>query len=364
MRTDTRTNPLIVLVLAASALLACAQEPKVINTQFHSSPAGPGVSVVVDRFRHSGGPLWLGYQVQALPRTHLSPCSSWTGSSDMETGCCNELRLEDTSDNLNTSEHSDSPAPMVYVLLRIDRGEVVKTRLAPAGCTLNAGGVPFEWLTYVQPEDSVAFLGKQAASTAALHAAGDHHDRLVEGSLVALSMHATPKATEVLASLAGPGNNPYLREKAAFWLGAQRGHQGLLALRQLVRSEPDVKLREKLAFDLSINSDPGATDDLIQMAKSDPDSGVRGQALFWLAQKAGKKAEGALNEAIQNDPNFEVKKKAVFALSQLPKDESVPQLVHVADTNSNFAIRKEAIFWLGQSNDPRALAYIEAVLRK
>ena len=252
---------------------------------------------------------------------------------------------------------------MVYVLLRLDQGEVKKVRLAPTGCTLNAGGVAFEWLTGVQPEDSVVFLGKQAASAAALHA-GDHHDHLVEETLVALSMHATPKATQVLASLAGPGNSAYLREKAAFWLGAQRGHEGLLALRQLVRSEQDAKLREKLAFDLSINSDPGATDELIQMAKSDADSRVRGQALFWLAQKAGKKAEGALNEAIQNDPNFEVKKKAVFALSQLPKDESVPQLVHVADSNSNFAIRKEAIFWLGQSNDPRALAYIEEVLKR
>jgi hypothetical protein len=42
----------------------------------------------------------------------------------------------------------------------------------------------------------------------------------------------------------------------------------------------------------------------------------------------------------------------------------VPQLVHIADTNTNFAIRKEAIFWLGQSQDPRALAYIEGVLKR
>src|SRR5271163_4130990 len=170
MSTNKKTNALMILILATSALLTCAQEPKVINTQFHSSPAGQGVSVVVDRFRHSGGPLWLGYQVQALPRTHLSACSSWTGSSDMETGCCNELHLEDTSDNLNASEHPNSPAPTVYVLLRLDQGEVTRTRLAPTGCTLNAGGVAFEWLTGVQPEDSVVFLGKQAASAAALHA--------------------------------------------------------------------------------------------------------------------------------------------------------------------------------------------------
>jgi hypothetical protein len=51
-------------------------------------------------------------------------------------------------------------------------------------------------------------------------------------------------------------------------------------------------------------------------------------------------------------------------LSQLPKDEGIPQLMHVADTNSNPVIRKEAIFWLGQSNDPRALQYLEAVLKR
>src|SRR5277367_319857 len=147
MRTDATTNPLIILVLAASALLACAQEPKVINTRFHSSPAAPGVSVAVDRFRHSGGPLWLGYAVQALPRTHLSACSSWTESSEVEDGCCNELRLEDTGDNLNTSERADLPAPTMYVLLRIDHGEILRTRITRTGCTLNAGGMPFEWLT-------------------------------------------------------------------------------------------------------------------------------------------------------------------------------------------------------------------------
>jgi HEAT repeat protein len=282
----------------------------------------------------------------------------------VEAGCCNELRLEQDADNLNTSEQADSPAPMVMVLLRLDQGEVTRTRMARVGCTLDAGGVPFEWLTGVQAEDSAAFLGKLAQSAAALHDSGASRGRGLDENLVALSMHATPRATEVLASFAAPGNSAYLREKAAFWLGAQRGHEGLLALRQLLRSEQDSKLREKLVFDLSINSDPAATDDLIQMAKSDADSRVRAQALFWLAQKAGKKAVGALNASIENDPNFEVKKKAVFALSQLPHEESVPQLVHIADTNSNFAIRKEAIFWLGQTNDPRAIAYIEEVLKR
>jgi HEAT repeats len=349
-------NALMVLALAASALISSAQEPRVTHTQFHSGPVSLGLSATVDRFRHSNGPLWLGYAVPALPRTHHSPCSLGTGSSGVEAGCCNEIQLEDAADNLNTAEPG-SPAPMVDVLFRLDQGEVTKTRVVPVGCTLDAGGVPFEWLTNVQPEESAALLGKFAQSAAGRSGA-------VDENLAALSTHATPKATAVLVSLASPESSAYLREKAAFWLGAQRGHEGLLALRQLVRSEQDGKLREKLTFDISINSDPGATDDLIQLAKSDADSRVRAQALFWLAQKAGKKAIGTLNASIENDPNFEVKKKAVFALSQLPREESVPQLVHIADTNSNFAVRKEAIFWLGQTNDPRALAYIEQVLKR
>jgi HEAT repeat protein len=74
--------------------------------------------------------------------------------------------------------------------------------------------------------------------------------------------------------------------------------------------------------------------------------------------------ETAQFDAIQNDPETDVKKRAVFALSQLPKDESVTQLNRVAGTNSNPAVRKEAFFWLGQSLDPRALAYLEQVLKR
>lgn len=247
----------------------------------------------------------------------------------------------------------------MYVLLRLDHGAIVKVRPANAGCRLNAGGIPFTWLTGVQPDDSVAFLAKFAAQPE------DSQDkRAIEDALVTLSMHAGPAATTALASLAGPLNPAHLREKSAFWLGAQRGHEGFGVLQELIAKEQDPKLREKLAFDLSINSDPAAIDELLKMAHSDDSPQVRGQAIFWLAQKAGKKAGASITAAIENDPDMQVKKKAVFALSQLPKDEGVPQLMHVAASNSNPAVRKEAIFWLGQSKDPRALEYLEAILKR
>jgi HEAT repeats len=352
---------IIALVLSASAIAISGQQPKVVNTQFNTEPVTSGLSATVTRFQRSSQPLWIGYEVPSLPRTNFSSCPDSSGASQAEDGCCGEYRLEDTRDGMTTSDQKPSPANM-YVLLRLDHGAITKVRPANAGCRLNAGGIPFIWLTGVQPDDSVAFLAKLATQPEDNE---DNQDkRLTEDALVTLAMHATLSATDALTSLAAPTNSPRLREKAAFWLGAKRGHEGYLALQQLVTKEQDPKLREKLAFDLSINSDPAAVDEIIKMAKSDADPGVRGQAIFWLAQKAGKKASAAITAAIENDPELQVKKKAVFALSQLPKDEGVPQLIHVADTNSNPAIRKEAIFWIGQSKDPRALEYLEAVLKR
>src|SRR5271156_3971383 len=125
-----KNNALMVVALAASALITSAQEPRVTHTQFHSGPVSLGLSATVDRFRHSNGPLWLGYAVPALPRTHHSSCSVGTGSSGVEAGCCNELQLEDTADNLNTAATA-SPTRVVDVLFRLDHGEITKTHVVP-----------------------------------------------------------------------------------------------------------------------------------------------------------------------------------------------------------------------------------------
>lgn len=343
------------LVLAFAAALQ-AQQPKVSDSRFKSEPVEQNLAATLDRVRQSNDQLWLGYEVPALAGAHLTTCSDGSDASHSDDDCCGEYRLEDERGMQSTS--SGQAAQNVYVLVRFDRGEVVKVRAVAAGCRLNAGGVNFDWITGVKPEQSIALL-------AGLVNQAPEQSRTQEGALVAISFHAAPEATRSLEQIALTSKSEHTREQAAFWLGVQRGHDGLVALRALESaSTDDARFREKLTFDFSQNSDPGAEDELLHMAKFDPESEVRGQALFWIAQKAGKRATGALTDAIQNDPETDVKKKAVFALSQLPKDESIPQLIHVADTNSNLTVRKEAFFWLGQSQDPRALTYLEQVLKR
>jgi hypothetical protein len=354
--TGSIKGPIAAFLALAFAAALPAQQPKVSNTQFKSEPVEQSLAATVDRARHSSDLLWLGYEVPALPGAHLTTCSDWSDSSQSDDDCCGAYRLED--ERGMHSNNNGRSAQNVYVLLRFDQGDAVKVRAVAAGCHLNAGGVNFDWLTGVKPEESIAFL-------AGLVNQAPEHSRTVEGALLAISFHAAPEATHVLEQIASSSAPEHTREQAAFWLGVQRGHDGFVALKSLVnKSADDARFREKLTFDFTQNSDPGAEDELIHMAKFDSEAKVRGQALFWIAQKAGKRATGALTDAIQNDPETDVKKKAVFALSQLPKDESVPQLIHVADTNSNLTVRKEAFFWLGQSQDPRALAYLEQVLKK
>ena len=348
-------NPILASMILLFASVLPAQQPKVSNTQFRVEPAGQSLGATVDRVRHSNDRLWIGYEVPALPGLHLSSCSDWSDSPQTDDGCCGEYRLEDEH---GIHRNNDGPGDRnVYILFRIDKADLLKVRTVGAGCRLNAGGVDFAWITGVKPEESIAYL-------AGLVSQPSQSSRVPEGALLAISVHAAPDATRSLEQIALSAASRHTREQAAFWLGVQRGHEGFLALKNLEAKSTEPEFREKLAFDFSQNSDPGAQDELIHMAKFDPEAKVRGQALFWIAQKAGKRANQALTDAIENDPETDVKKRAVFALSQLPKDDSVPQLIHVADTNANPAVRKEAFFWLGQSQDPRALAYLEQVLKR
>jgi HEAT repeat protein len=91
--------------------------------------------------------------------------------------------------------------------------------------------------------------------------------------------------------------------------------------------------------------------------------GTRRQAIFWLGQAAGEEATRGLDSIAEDGGDIEIRKHAVFALSQRPADEGVPVLIRIARTNRHPQLRKTALFWLGQSEDPRALALFEEILR-
>jgi hypothetical protein len=338
-----------------------SEAPQVNNARMETRTlAGPLAAELTKWTSHAVQPQWIGYSEPQIPGNR-EVCCSGSGSRNQGCGTC---RLEDGNHGINMNTGDDSvklEGPRAFaILFRAENRQVTKIRMVSLECTLDAGGLPFVWLTGVKPSESVASL---AAFVDDKNFEQERHDgRLDHQALTAIALHADDSADHALESFARPEAREELRKQAAFWLGEARGKAGFVVLQKMAKSDPSSEVRSQVTFALSVSREPGAIDEMIRMAHDDESGHVRGQALFWLAQKAGQKAAAAITGAIDSDPDTEVKKKAVFALSQMPKEEGVPKLIEVAQTNRNPAVRKQAMFWLGQSNDPRALEFFEKVL--
>jgi hypothetical protein len=340
-----------------------SEAPRVVNAHVEKRAlVGPLPAEMKPWAEQSVEAQWIGYAVPQVASDREACCENHGGS--WKNGECGICRLEGGEHGVNMTSRGEGTVKLegpynVVVLFRAEGKRVVKIRVVSEECTLDAGGLPFVWLTGVKPGESVTLLAGY------VHGADleEHDGRSVsQGALTAIALHADEAADRALESFVRPQERESLRRQAAFWLGEARGKAGLVALQKMANSDPSPDVRAHVAFALSVSREAGALDEMIRMAKDDESAHVRGQALFWLAQQAGRKAVGTITGAIENDPDTEVKKKAVFALSQLPKEEGVPKLIEVAQTNRNPAVRKQAMFWLGQSNDPRALAFFEKVL--
>jgi len=347
-------------LVALATAVSAAPPSRVTNARVESRSGASGLAPVVKaELAALRGPAWLGWSVPTSERG-----SSCCWSSEDAGGTCRGCRLEGER-KYDVVGKSDEPVKLegsdrVRVLLRAEGGRVGKIRFFSEDCPIDAGGLPLVWIEDVRPAESVALL----ASYVGQPRDGASGKRLDDGAVAAIASHADASADAALERFVAPEQPPELRKKAAFWLGQARGAHGYQVLRRLLKDDADRRFREHVVFALTQSQEPKAVDTLIEVAHRDPDAHVRGQALFWLAQSAARQAPEAIRAALDDDPEVEVKKKAVFALSQLPKDEGVPLLIKVARTHQSYEVRKQAMFWLGQSQDPRALAFFEDVLKR
>ena len=346
--------------------VASAQATRITNARLKSETVSGGLAATINRLlKASPGRVWAAWDVPMVGRRHI--CCFGTADGAERSPCGGRCYLE--SENRNSGffdsdagdciDHDAGDRLLLFV--RLEGGAMTRLRHFSQDCSVDAEGATVVWLTGVSEAESVAFLEPLVHESDLGRKPGKHSG---EPALSAIAMHEDAAADAALQRLVSAGQPDRIRRQAAFWLGNARGRRGYVVLKNLAEQDPSEDLRRHVTFALSQNSEREAVDTLIAMARNDHSARVRSQALFWLAQKAGRKAVEAIRDAIREDPETEVKRKAVFALSQLPKDEGIPQLIHVARTNRNPEVRKQAIFWLGQSNDPRAFAFIEEILTK
>jgi hypothetical protein len=366
-----RASVLAGVVAAGLAVIAAcpAQQPKVVNAQV-SVRSGANLQQEVAATQLA---TWIGYSIPVAHRM----------STDWNDGVV-RLEGDNGEDHVIQEPKAGDPPPRAVVLLRVTAGKIERVQIEEPERQLDGGGLPFVWLSDVRPADSVRVLTAAVeASIAEAPAADTERDvkrveerklrRVQDSGILAIGLHDTPEATPALRGFTATKYSEAVREKAAFWLANERGREGLEVISALLKSDKDDAFRVKLVFDLTLvkgDAKKDATDELLALAKSDSAPKVRSQAQFWLAQQAGKKLEGdprivrTLGDSAKNDPEAAMRKSAVFALSRLPAEQGVPELIQVASTSKDAATRREAIFWLGQSKDPKALAYLEKVVKE
>lgn len=155
-------------------------------------------------------------------------------------------------------------------------------------CALDAGGLPFWWLSDVRAAESVALL-------AGFVAGADESVR--SAAVAAIAFHAGPEALDTLIAAARNDRNARVRGQALFWLAQRAGKKVASTITEAVENDPDIAVKKRAVFALSQLKEEGVPL-LIQVARTNRNAEVRKQAVFWLGQSQDPRALAFFEEVL------------------------------------------------------------------
>ena len=264
-----RSLTVVALCLLAGAAFAQAPQPNLSNAKVERRSFAGDLAAQI----RGTAPAWFGYAIKTKRGDHQNCC--WGGSN--EHGC----RLEGGSGTLVTGQVSNSRIQLegtdtLAVLLRVENDRVEKIRVFGLECPLDAGGLPFIWLTGVPADASIRYLEKLVASSSS----GRHLD----GALFALSQHDDPQGVDALIRLAKTDPSARVRGQALFRLAQRAGQRASAAIQNAIENDPDTGVKKRAVFALSQLPKDEAVPKLIEIARTQKNPEVQKQAFFWLGQ--------------------------------------------------------------------------------
>ena len=248
--------------------------------------------------------------------------------------------------------------------------------------------------------DDAITLGMISAPEAArylLEAATRAHGENARYALAAAACADSIELAPALADVARDGSvDRDVRQNAVFWIGSydddaagralhalasdasldeQVRGAAIIALGRDDPSDDDVawlrrlypslseKLRSDVFLAVSRSESPRASAWLADVAADDRETEhTREQAMFWLGQGRGPTSELVrLYERLEQPA---LRRQFAFVLSQRRDDQALDKLMDMAQHDRDRDVRRQALFWLGQSQDPRALAFIRDLVTR
>lgn len=274
-------------LLVASAALGQNWQPNVTNARFESRASSGELSSDIRSFSATGSPIWSGYAVKTRPGDHNSCC--WENPN--RCGC----QLEGGRMRVIPNSHSNVPVQLegsdaVAILFRVSNNTVEKVHVYSLSCPLDAGGLPFIWLTNVPANASLAYLQNLVSVNTS--------DHVIDGAIVAIAQHDDRQADNVLEQLTRPAQPERIREKAVFWLAQKAGVRAVSAITNVIENDPDTQVKKQAVFALSQLPKDEGVPKLIEVARTQRNPEVRKQAFFWLGQSRDPRALAFIEEVL------------------------------------------------------------------
>jgi hypothetical protein len=311
----------------------------------------------------AGDGLWVGWRVPIADGQRGGCC---TYNDDVR-GCFVE------NDGSISSVRAGTPATTTPAAVSLDAGTglVILARLTDRGlerlrtlgddCPLDAAGKTVYWLQGVTPAESLKYL--DGLIQLAPFSSGIASEGLRDTALSAVARHRDAGADAIIDRLATNDIDSPLRRSARRLLGSSRGAHGYATLARLLEQEKLPEIRRQLVVAIGASRQPQAVDVLLRLAKTDWDAKVRGEAVYHLPPLGGPRVIPDVNAIIASDAVDTVKQRAVQGLGRLAAPETVPLLIQLAGS-TNAVVKKEAVTALSRSKDPKAVAYMEELIRR
>jgi hypothetical protein len=198
---------LMVALLAAGTLTAgqTAEAPQVLNAKMEMRAVTASLADTLRGIEaQADKPEWIGYSVAETAGDRTVCCGNYNDGY----GSCGTCRLEKENGMTSTSSQKDGKdgtlqlegSRQLVVLFRLEGKQVMRVREASENCTLDAGGLPFIWLTGVKPAESVAVLA-DFVHKATFEGHGRHE--IGQGAL-SIALQADPAADRAFESFVAP----------------------------------------------------------------------------------------------------------------------------------------------------------------
>jgi HEAT repeat protein len=251
----------------------------------------------------------------------------------------------------------------LVMLVRVVEGKLERFRKLGDDCPIDAGGRTIHWLDGVTPAESLRYLDTLTRLDGPSWMTLDARRTLARDALAAIALHRDAGADAILDRVAtSTTDDTSMRTQAASLLGRYRGAHGFATLQQLVKAAMSVESRRALVSAIGQSREAGAVEALRALAR-DPDEKVRAEAAYRFAVRGGPAVATEVLAIVDGDAAEAVRHRAVSGIAQWPNAGGVPQLITLARSSRHPGVRKQAVSSLSSSRDPRAIAYLESLLK-